>query len=229
MKKNISPLNFGERFFKWTVIRYDGIGKSNKHMYLCKCDCGITKSVLRDSLKNGRSKSCGCDTREKFIKRVTTHKMSYSPEYKSYTKMKNRCCDKNSTHYSYYGARGILVCDRWLESFENFYEDMGDKPPGCSIERIDVNGNYEPSNCKWATVEEQSFNKRKTIYLEYDGIKIPLLKWSRLIMIPIKTLTNRCKIGWEPKRILLTPPRKRLMCEHEKMFDKIIMDLKIKT
>ena len=134
-------------------------------MWSCRCDCGKKVKVKAFHLKSGHTKSCGCLRKEiaKIGKHKITHNMSKTPEYKAWNNMKNRCNNPNNKDYKDYGGRGIKVCDHWLESFENFYSDMGDKPfPKIlySIDRVDNNGDYTPENCKRTTQKQQANNRR---------------------------------------------------------------------
>lgn len=143
----------GKKFRKLTVEKYTGKNKNNCKTYLCRCDCGNTKKVTGIDLRAKRVGSCGCLTKK--------HGKSSSNLYSIYYSMLDRCYKENSFNYSNYGGRGIKVCNRWLESFENFYEDMGDKPsPEYQLDRINNNGNYEPSNCRWVTPSENAVNRR---------------------------------------------------------------------
>ena len=189
---------------------------------LFQCDCGKVTETKIDKVKGCRTTSCGCykkeiDKQRRWSRRVGPfkrdpskiygkHFMSKSPEYKSWDKMIGRTCNLNSDSYNYYGGRGITVCDRWRHSFENFYRDMGPKPsPEYSIERIDVNGNYEPGNCRWVTSKEQARNKRNTIVVTYKGITRPLCDLCDEYGIPSRLLTSRSNLGWSFEKALTTP------------------------
>ncbi len=138
----------------------------------------------------------------KFIK----HGMCGTPEYRAYHAIKNRCYKENLPGYEHYGNRGIRVCDRWLESFENFYKDMGQRPSGkYSIHRIDNDGDYEPNNCKWATTKEQSLERRNSRKIEYDGKILNLSEWAKLLDIDPNTIVHRLNHGWSIEKTLTHP------------------------
>lgn len=128
----------------------------------CLCDCGNTSFPLWRNVRIGTSSSCGCYGLEcrKGHPKTKTHGMSGTPEYRSWAAMRNRCTNPDNKGFKNYGGRGITVCERWMNSFENFYSDMGPRPDGFSIDRIDSDGNYEPSNCRWASMEVQVINRR---------------------------------------------------------------------
>ena len=155
---------------KWTILKDDepyvvpSTGKRQRRV-IAQCECGIIKPVLYTYIKSGRSKSCGCVQRNNWKNINTKHLLHNTTEYSSWCNMKTRCTNIKYKQWKDYGGRGITVCKEWLESFEQFYKDMGPKPKGTSIDRINNNEGYKPSNCKWATRLEQRKNQRR-----YDKI-----------------------------------------------------------
>lgn len=172
MGKEGSPCNkrikveIGSTFGRLVVIKYEGYKEypsgQKRKLWRCLCSCGQERIVESSKLTNRTrgTKSCGCIAREKASKRLKKHGRTGSREYKAWVDMKTRCYNPNFNGFKYYGGRGIRVCDRWLESFENFYEDMGDCPEGFELDRVDTNGDYCPENCRWADNSTQNFNKR---------------------------------------------------------------------
>lgn len=151
----------GQKFGQLTVIKPLDVQEKSSFKWECLCTCGQTTNVNSANLRNNSTNSCGCLRKKISSEKFKTHGKTKSGTYRSWSGMKTRCFNKKSTNYYLYGGRGITVCDRWSK-FELFLEDMGERPIGKSLDRIDVNGNYEPSNCQWASDEEQSQNKRKT-------------------------------------------------------------------
>lgn len=206
--KAITP---GTVFSRLTVIdRCQNHGK--KVSYLCVCSCGKERQIAGVSLKNGVTKSCGCLSKELVAKRavvlMTTHGGSSKPEYKVWQAMLLRCHKTTCKDFKRYGARGISVCERWRNSFENFIDDMGYRlAKNYSLDRIDNNGNYEPGNCRWTTPTIQGNNKRSNRILVFNGEAKTVAEWSRHLKMPIKMLYDRVSQGWVASDALSTPKR----------------------
>lgn len=190
-----------QKFSRLTAIKRD-VEKSQ--YWHCVCDCGNKCLIRSDCLKNGNTKSCGClFTEMNKLSKNKRHGMTKTTEYTAWVNMRERCYNSNRPDWGNYGGRGIKVCDRWLESFENFFNDMGKKPhPNLTIERINNNGNYEPSNCKWVTRFKQSNNQRSNIKITYNGKTLTTKQWSIITGIKRQTIQYRLKVGWSVKRTL---------------------------
>lgn len=175
----------GKRFGRLIVT--DLANKKSGHLrWKCVCICGEKRIVFGNNLTRGHAVSCGCIRIE--------HGMSKTKTYKCWMHIKERCFNKRHPHYHHYGGRGIKICKRW-KSFKNFYSDMGEIPHKMTIERINNNGNYEPSNCKWATRLEQSRNTRRAVHLTYNNQTKCLSQWARDIGISLQGFRNRIKRG----------------------------------
>lgn len=197
----------GYIFGRLTVIER-GRTSNDRPGWMCMCVCGTLTTVETTKLKSGHTKSCGCLINEVLRELHKTHGMSGTKVYRTWKSIRGRCYNKNNSEYFRYGARGIKVCKRW-GIFENFYKDMGDPPtPDHSIDRIDNNGNYEPSNCRWATPKDQSSNRRSSVFLTYKGETKTVCEWSKLLNILDLTLYSRVKRGWTDEEVLSTPVRK---------------------
>jgi hypothetical protein len=155
-----------QRFGRWLVLERAPDDANGCSSWLCRCNCGVKRTIRSNQLRDGRSQSCGCLHHEmmKGLQRRLTHGHSVNRRsnrtHESWVDMRARCSNPNKRFFKHYGGRGITVCERWLNSFENFLADMGERPPGLTIDRIDYNGNYEPGNCRWGTAEQQGRGRR---------------------------------------------------------------------
>lgn len=179
-----------ERFGRFVVI---GCDPDRRNWFLCKCDCGNIKSVRCYSLKNGDSTSCGCFRLEKNKAINTTHGMGRTREYAIWCGMKNRCNNPNVKAYPRYGGVGIMVCQEWQNSFENFYRDMGQCPKGFSIERKDNSLGYEPNNCIWADDFTQNQNKKNVRMVVVSGETMPWTVAAKRVKVSHSSIQNFIK------------------------------------
>jgi hypothetical protein len=195
-------IEIGKHFGKLTVIKPLGHDRFKRRIWLCQCECGNTTEVVGSSLTNGLTHSCGCGR---------TRTKEESALRKIYYNMKHRCYLPSSNRYNEYGGRGIIVCEEWNQSLNAFREWALNNgyQLGLSLERIDVNGNYEPSNCTWITRGKQQYNKTNTIYLTYNNETHNLMEWADITGINYHCLKSRYERGWETERILTQPKQKR--------------------
>lgn len=182
---------------------------SPRAWWVCRCECGQTIEAMGNTLKRGMKKACGVDGHFWRPARgqhyVDPNRRTLRPEYKSWSSMKDRCLNPNHDKFKHYGGRGITVCAEWLDSFDAFCADMGPRPEGTSIERDDVNGNYEPGNCRWATPKEQARNQRRTIFVEYEGVRQKLCDLCERFGLPLSNVRGRLVSGWDLHEALTTP------------------------
>lgn len=195
----------GQRFGRWTVLEEDGRDERGRVLWRCRCDCGTERAVKGWRLREGTNRSCGCLRREtsaELGRKTATHGMSQTRIYNIWQSMLRRTTNPGDSAYPYYGGRGIKVCDRW-RSLENFLTDMGPTyADDLSIDRVDVNGDYEPGNCRWATDVEQGRNKRNSAWIEFRGHRLCEAEWAERLGINPKTLTSRLRYGWSIERAL---------------------------
>jgi hypothetical protein len=176
------------------------INKVRYGNYLCQCGNTVKKRI--QSVKTGNTKSCGCLQKElQKLSKYSLHGKCTSRTYNSWTAMKSRCKDISKP---YYHGRNITYCERWND-FKNFLADMGERPDGMTLDRIDSNGNYEPSNCKWSTNKEQSTNRRNNVFLEFGGKRQTVMDWSRETGFSFAVIHQRIKLGWTVERALTQP------------------------
>lgn len=210
----------GQKFGRLTVTKQIGKSKNGKYLWLCLCDCGKETVVSGSDLVTNHTKSCGCFKKEFAGKQNLKHghkrKHKESTTYKSWSAMLSRCNNKNNKDYKNYGGRGIKVCDKWNKSkggsFENFLIDMGECPPGLTLDRIDnnklING-YSPENCRWATDKQQCRNQKSNRILEYNDKKQCASEMAEEYNIPYKIFHARIQRGWPIKKALTTSVRYR--------------------
>ena len=195
----------GQRFGRLTVIEQAGINKYKKALFSCICDCGKCCEVIGSKLVSGHTKSCGCLQKEKASKRMTTHGNSMTRLAGIWYGMRKRCGDPNSKEY---GGRGIKICDEWLNSFQAFYEWAMENgySNDLTIDRIDVNGDYCPENCRWATRQTQSNNTRANHYITYNGETRTLSEWAKHTGLKYSTLRSRINLyKWDAEKALSFP------------------------
>jgi hypothetical protein len=178
----------------------------SRAVWLCRCACGNEIEVAGKSLRSGHTRSCGCLRQRLAAQLKKKHGKVGTPEYRAWKMVKQRCTNPNLPDAANYYYRGIRMCPRWAESFEAFLEDMGPRPTdGHSIERKDVNGDYTPGNCCWATSKEQNRNRRSNRVLTLRGKSQPLAAWAEDAAIPSSALSSRLKRGWPLERAIFTP------------------------
>jgi hypothetical protein len=189
----------------WTVLEFSDRGKY-KYYWRCRCKCGTVKDVQQTHLGSGKSTKCSKCSNHGVSNGRYSHGMANTRVYKIWADMIGRCNRPSNSAYADYGGRGITVCDSWVNSFESFYADMGDPPtPKHSIDRREVNGDYEPSNCRWATMTEQARNRRNNKILTYEGQSLCLTEWSEKTGISFAALQSRIDRGWSVKESLTIP------------------------
>lgn len=188
----------GQRFGRLVVVKMVGVDNRGECTWECKCDCGnITHPIKGSTLRLRKSQSCGCLQKEKISERSSTHRGSQTRLYNIWSLMKRRCNNPKSTAFNDYGGRGITVCDEWKNDFQAFYEwsISNGYDDNLSIDRIDVNGNYEPSNCRWASQKVQTQNRRCAVIIKFKGKAQTLSEWAEESGIPYKTLHTRYSKG----------------------------------
>lgn len=204
------PYNFkdltGQKFGQLTALRFHS-RVNGRSLWQCICDCGNEAIVPAPNMHRGHTKTCGrCGYHKaRTVKAGTTHGMTDSREYEAWCTAKKRCFNPNCARYKNYGARGITMCPEWIDSFETFYRDMGPRPPGTSLDRIDNDGNYEKNNCHWADRKTQMRNRQNAVRITHNGETLPLKELAERSGIKYATLWARYKHG----RPLFGPVREK--------------------
>lgn len=211
MAKNVPDIS-GQKFGRWTALCQVEKGMGGEKCYLCRCQCGTEKILRRSSITSGNSKSCGCLARDIARKRETKHGASDTRLYRVWAGIVQRCCnDRERYEWAKYGGRGITLCEEWRNSFGAFanwalangYNDT------LTIDRIDVNGNYSPENCRWATVYEQNNNKRTSKFISYNSETGTIREFADRHGLKYSCLYERLRQGWSIQDALLTPSKRR--------------------
>ncbi len=193
------------------LIRVNSIENTGGIFWLCECVCSNRITRLEKNLiavqKRGGASSCGCKNAERLLGVLTTHGKRRASIYTIWCGMKARCLNPKSPIFQHYGGRGIKICEKWM-TFQGFYTDMGDRPPGFSLDRIDNNGNYCKSNCRWATRQEQARNKRNIKFYTMNGETLMLTDWANKTGISLKYLSQRIIRGASIEDAITFPFRK---------------------
>ncbi|HDR0611642.1 hypothetical protein [Pasteurella multocida] len=183
--------------------------RRTRDKHKCICDCGNILFVRLNSLKSGNTKSCGCLKKELTSQCFSKHGKKFTPEYTSWQLMKDRCLNKNNKTYKYYGGRGIKVCSEWIDSFERFFLDMGEKPSKHhTLDRINTNGDYSRENCRWASKKEQVRNRHNTKMIKYKNETRPLAEWCEILGLDYANTNKRLFRKWTIERAFTEPKRR---------------------
>ncbi len=206
----------GDRYGRLTVLRevepYATPAGRRCRRFECRCDCGTTTIAWLQSLRSEGTVSCGCIRSDV----ATKHAQCGTPTYYTWANMLDRCRNSNTPDYDRYGGRGITVCDRWL-AFENFLADMGERPEGLTLDRIDNSGGYSRDNCRWATQIEQNRNRRDNRLLTMNGETLCLAEWAEQRGLSTSAIRHRLKQGWPLDLALTLPPCARLKAAEQQM------------
>ena len=199
----------GTRYGRWLVLA-DRVGFGP---LFCRCDCGTERQVPLAYLRQGNNRSCGCLRQENsraLCQQKRTHGRTLTREYRIWVLMRDRCRTPTHRSFRYYGGKGVRVCDRWNRDFMAFFADMGPRPsPAHQLDRINGDGNYEPGNVRWATMLEQSRNKRNNRWIEYDGERLLASQWAERLRVPEHRIKDRLRRGWSVEMALIAPVRVR--------------------
>lgn len=208
---SVKDLTNSPPFGRLKVLERGPNAREGAAQWWCICSCGGKVLVRSQNLIRRNTKSCGCLNREKIIQRHTIHGCSRMPEYTAWRNMRRRCLNPRDKAYMGYGGRGITICERWLESFENFFADMGPRPePHLTLERKNNDGPYSPENCAWATKSEQSHNTRRSLFVRSYGEIVCTAEDLHRSGLSRSTFLARLRNGWSIQRALSVPLKTNL-------------------
>jgi len=213
----------GTRYGRLTILRHDPIKADKAWRVICACDCGKEHAALLGNVRSGATRSCGCLSAETVRTGALTHGLTRTPFWNVWQGMRQRCENPRATHFDRYGGRGIAVCARWRGSVAAFAEDMGPRPEGCSIDRLDNDGGYwcgkpecpecgplgRAPNCRWATDLEQGRNTSRVIRVQVDGRMVPTPELCAQHGVTRQAFECRVRNGWSPLKAATTPPNPR--------------------
>jgi hypothetical protein len=208
----MKKINWRGRYVGRLYVLREVVREGRGPYWSCVCECGGVKVASAGQLASRRVRSCGClqkqDAGRRAVLLNTTHGMTGCPTWTSWQAMCDRC--RNPRHHAYprYGGRGIGVCERW-RSFANFFADMGFRPAGCTLDRIDNDRGYGPDNCRWANWRQQASNRSNNVWLTVDGDARTMSEWARSLDTSVQVLSRRRKAGWSDERIVRTPVARR--------------------
>lgn len=202
--RDLSGLTFGRLYVSSRHIENNKHGKA---MFNCVCSCGSAVTASGTDISTGNTRSCGCLKDEKAKARMTRHGNRYHPMWMRYKAMLDRCYKESNDQYRNYGARGITVCERWVNSFDDYVNDLGFPPSeNHTIDRVDNNLGYSPENCRWATKKDQSVNRRVTKIVTVGGVSMSLADWSKSLGLKKSAVYGRIRNGWDVVRAVTHPP-----------------------
>jgi len=205
----------GKRFNRLKVKSFHHQNDKYKLYWECDCDCGNKKVIEGSAMKSGLTESCGCLNIELSTQRINEHRTKHGFSnkerlYETWKNMKRRCYDKNNKRYENYGGKGVIVCSEWLSDYLNFREWAlsNGYESNLTIDRMNVNGNYEPKNCRWATAKQQANNQTRNRILTHEGISRTMSEWAVHLNVTYSTINHRIQRGWNMERIVNTPMKK---------------------
>lgn len=199
-----TSIKVGEVYARLSVVSEAGKNKAGSKLFACNCSCGKTGVFVGSRLKRGETRSCGCFHAEVTSKIASTHGKSGSGAHRSWAAMLERCNSERNIGYANYGGRGITVCEEWRK-FEAFYQDMGDRPQGMTLDRIDPNGNYCKDNCRWLSKKMQNRNRRDNRLFEFQGKGRTIPEIAEMVGLKEPTLRRRLMTVVEPLEIAVRP------------------------